>query len=82
MIKKLNKWGKGKFVMIFDFSTLYTRMSHSKLFKLLYELTNFCLIENHINTSVYISLEQTGSLNQIVILLINIILKKYKVCLE
>ena len=42
--KNLNKRNKDESVMAFDFSTLYTKILHSKLLKVLYELTDFCFI--------------------------------------
>ena len=41
-LKNLSKRGNGKFIMTFDFSTLHTKIPHSKPLKILYELTDFC----------------------------------------
>ena len=37
----MSKRGNGKFIMTFDFSTLHTKIPHSKPLKILYELTDF-----------------------------------------
>ena len=38
----LNKWRKATSVLTFDFSTLYTKLSHNKLLMLLNSLIDFC----------------------------------------
>ena len=41
-IDKLNKRSKAETITTFDFSTLYTKITHDKLLKVLNELTDFC----------------------------------------
>ena len=41
-MKKLNDRNKASSVSCFDFSTLYTKIPHSKLVKVLHELVDFC----------------------------------------
>ena len=41
-INKLNKRNKAKSITTFDFSTLYTKLPHNKLLKVLHKLIDFC----------------------------------------
>ena len=41
-INKLNERNKAETITTFDFSTLYTKIPHNKLVKVLNELTDFC----------------------------------------
>ena len=51
-IKNSNKPDKDESRMIFDFSTLYSKIPHSKLLTELFELTDFCFDGGQLNTSV------------------------------
>ena len=41
-IKNLNKQVKGESMITFGFSTLYTKVTYNKLFKMPYEWIDFC----------------------------------------
>ena len=57
-IKNWNKLGKEEFAVTFDFSILFTNMSHRKLLKVLNELTDYCFDrESH----KYISVNKFGA---------------------
>ena len=41
-LNRLNKMGKANCISTFDFSTLYTKIPHEKLLKVMNELTDVC----------------------------------------
>ena len=57
-IKNLKKRGKGKSTVAFDFTTLYTKIPHWKLLKVLNELNDFCFDEEY---NKYISVNEFGA---------------------
>ena len=57
-IKNLKKRGKGKSTIAFDFTTLYTKIPHWKLLKVLNELNDFCFDEEY---NKYISVNEFGA---------------------
>ena len=58
MMKNLTKGNKGESRITFDFVPVYTQMPHSKLWKVLYKLTDFCFDEG---LHKYISVNRFGA---------------------
>ena len=59
-VNGLNKRRKATSVLIFDFSTLYTKLPHKKLLMVLNSLTDFCLMEENVNILQLIIMELAG----------------------